>query len=376
MEASTPESILLEETRKVSDFSFKTTTDQFSDWLTVERKPTVGVCSLEQQEKKGFGITKEQSFSSSGNINKGLRLPSRRLSPGLSWRRSRERMEVKFEHFSSSSQFIEQYRNAKLIRLEEAFNKLLQDKTRTVKLSESSREGNSVIKKESKWTVETASSRPSDSCCESSCSELGQREQYNKHYVDQVKPSLPQTGYFTGKKWVYPKDISLYNSCVSKRNGSRFHVQKPEVQVFNVRDMFLQGTGKPLNTSCNKTWSVPRQRTACKSAPSNSQRIGKKLTSPTFTRTSASQDTPMVAASQSEPTNFMDFKSLIEGQSVTKLLPKSYNSFEHLKKVGKTVEYGVENKVQQGLEYENMFKDVIDFYKHRKPDTRSVRIGT
>ena len=212
MEGSSPECKLLEESQKGSQFSFKTTNDELCDWLSIERKPAVRLCSAEQHGKRCFTNHKEQS--SSGDIYKDLRWPHRRYTSRASWSRNNEQLQVKFEHFSSSSQYIDKYRKAKKLRLEAVLNKLVEHKARTLKLSQRADRPKSVSERQGKLKAGATSPIPSYA----SCPELERQEGCNQQLNDSANPSLPQTGCFTGKKWVYPKDIdSCKNICRTKR---------------------------------------------------------------------------------------------------------------------------------------------------------------
>ena len=216
MKRSTAELILLKESQKGSHFSFKTDTDQeLCDWLSVE-KLTVSPCSAEQLEKKGVVGRKEQSFSSFGNVNKGFRHFPPVGSIVGSRCRIRDGLHVKFEHYSSSSQFIQQYRRAKELRFEAALNKLMEHKSRVLRPSRSLHQ---VVETKSKSVTEGTNKMPSRN---SSCPELRHQERSCQGLANSAKPSLPQTGYFTGKKWIYPRDTGLLNHNYGSNSHKRY----------------------------------------------------------------------------------------------------------------------------------------------------------
>lgn len=150
-------------------------------------------------------------------------------------------------------------------------------------------------------------------------------------------------------------------------------------QVFDVRNIFLQGKGKPLNSASNKMWVVPRQATVCSSAPVSHQKPPKEMSSPNCLAVPKPRKNEIRPSSQNKTTDYTDFNSIVEGLHETKLASDSPQIFESSSKLGTAVGNSHLTTKEPSLEYGNMFKNVIDLYGDCKHDTRShiyVRIGT
>jgi hypothetical protein len=189
MERLSPQILLLQESKRGEQFHLTAANEQFSDWLNVD--PYL------EEEKPCINTVKRQVSSSI--TNKSSSLNYRRYSPCSNWTKSLKKLDMKFEHFPDSSCYIEQYRRAKQFRIEERFAKLMQLKEKTVSCQNESSFADRNLQ----------------------CSELGTKQdsvypkkgQLSLHggvrqCGNPVKPSLPQTGYFAGRKWVYPKDFA------------------------------------------------------------------------------------------------------------------------------------------------------------------------
>ena len=143
--------------------------------------------------------------------------------------------------------------------------------------------------------------------------------------------------------------------------------------MLNRGNMYLKGIGKPLYNSLNKTWTVPASRSStCKSAPSTNERSWKNVLSPRQKSQSVCSPEEVESDGEAPCQNFIDFSSLGQEPKVAKFVPtaKRYHRFDHLQKVEDTSE----QNNQHSLEYENLFKEVIDFYSCKQD--KSVKITT
>lgn len=137
--------------------------------------------------------------------------------------------------------------------------------------------------------------------------------------------------------------------------------------------MFLQGTGKPLNNYCNKTWTVSRHKTVCKSAPTVRQHQSKDSNTDSWNN---AKQMKIIAPRKS--LTCADLSKLLETHSIAR--PKSTlpttavdHFYENIQNSEKSV---VSPRVGDRVEYEQIFKNVFDFYE-QNTDTRShVYINT
>ena len=193
MEGLSPKLVLLQESAKERQIqALKTTNEQFCDWLNFDQTDL-----YLQEEKPCTNTPKRQACSS--NVNKSSSLNYRRYSPCSNWTRSLKDLETQFEHFTDSSYYIQQYRRAKQLRVEERLMKLMQQKEKTV----SCQNRDSLVDKNTKSSKltkdqEKGSPRPGEVFLKGGIKKCG----------DVIKPSLPGSGYFAGRKWVYPKDFA------------------------------------------------------------------------------------------------------------------------------------------------------------------------
>ena len=134
-------------------------------------------------------------------------------------------------------------------------------------------------------------------------------------------------------------------------------------------NMFLQGTGKPLNISTNKNWQFPQQRTMCKSAPASRQSQTRPNQSGIWNSVQAK---PIKSLAPSELLTCADLTVLFEKHSLTQ--PKSSlqtmpmeHSYEQVKSPKKSV---MAKKCEDREEYEKIFRNVFDFYEQNS-DLRS-----
>ena len=192
MEGLSSSMLLLQESKKGQEFRLKTANEQFCDWLNFDQKIDVDL----REEKLCINTQKRQA--SSGNANKSSSLNCRRYPPCSNWTKSFKNLDIKFEHFADSSCYIEQYRRAKQLRIEERLSQLM-------------RRNEKAVSCQKKGTFADRNLHSSESTTEqdSAYPKQGQRRlQGLKQLGGTVKPSLPQSGYFVGRKWVYPKDFA------------------------------------------------------------------------------------------------------------------------------------------------------------------------
>ena len=188
MEGLSAKIVLLQESKQERQIlPLKTTNEQFCDWLNFNQ---MDLCL--QQEKPCANAPKRQACSS--NVNKTSNPNYRRYSPCSN--RTLKDLEIQFEHFTESSFYIQQYRRAKQLRVEERLMKLMQHKERAVSR-------HNIVDKETKSSEltnkqEGSRPKPGDSFLKGGIKKCG----------DVIKPSLPGSGYFAGRKWVYPKDFA------------------------------------------------------------------------------------------------------------------------------------------------------------------------
>ena len=139
--------------------------------------------------------------------------------------------------------------------------------------------------------------------------------------------------------------------------------------------MFLQGTGKPLNISCNKSSTVPRHRSACKSAPA---RRPKQHNPIQIGSLGAKQTKAMVSPDQNKFLTCADLSLLLQKHSITQ--PKSSspatllgNAHDRVKSPKGTVD---SKRVEDRIEYENIFRNVFEFYEQNSDARSHVYINT
>ena len=139
--------------------------------------------------------------------------------------------------------------------------------------------------------------------------------------------------------------------------------------------MFLQGTGKPLNISCNKSWTVPRHRTECKSAPAYRQNQPNRSHLGIWNSYST-QAKRTKSPAQNKSLTCADLSMLLQKHSITE--PKSSlqtvcRSYEHVKSPETAVD---SNSVGDRVEYEKIFRNVFDFYEQNSDSRSHVYINT
>ena len=187
MEGLSPAILLLQQSKRGQDFPLKPANEQFCDWLNFDQQDA----SL-LDDKPCVNARQVPS----NNANKFLNY--RRYSPCSNWTRSLKDLDIKFEHFADSSSYIEQYRREKQMRIEERFAKLMQRNERAVTCEK----GGSIADRN------THNPQTSEQNSVHSKQTLHSLQNATKRSGDTVKPSLPQPGYFAGRKWVYPKDFA------------------------------------------------------------------------------------------------------------------------------------------------------------------------
>ena len=351
--------LLLQESKKEQEFCLKPANEQFCDWLNFDQMDG----SL--MDDKPCLNARQVSAS---NANKCFSY--RRYPACLNWTKSLMNLDIKFEHFTESTCYIEQYRRAKQLRIEERLAKLMQRNEKT----DSCQKGGSFVDRSVRSSESTAEQQNHIRCKQTHDS----AQNGTKRSGNAIKPSLPQSGYFAGRKWVYPKDFArLCSKNIGVKCGShRTQLKRTDIQTLNTKTkMFLRGTGKPLNISCNKSPTVPRHRSACKSAPAC--RLNQPY--PIQPGSLGTQQTKvMVPPDQNKSLTCADLSLLLQKHSVTQPKPSSPvtsvgNAFERVKSPKATVE---SKSVEDNLEYENIFRNVFEFYEQNSDARSRVYINT
>ena len=203
MEGLSPKVILLEESKKPQQAYLQKPNDQFSNWVNFEEIDSMYL-PYERPRSNAF---KRQISSSI--TTKGLSSTNRRFSSSNWTNRLQNVIDLKFEHFFDSSCYIQQYRHAKRVRMEEKLAGLMQSKGKRLTCER----GNSHVDKNaqsSNIALKSEEQCNSSFIKEPTCSL--KEDLCSKQSGVPVKPSLPQSGYFAGRKWVYPRDYSRVSS--------------------------------------------------------------------------------------------------------------------------------------------------------------------
>ncbi|XP_028394819.1 uncharacterized protein LOC114518967 [Dendronephthya gigantea] len=370
MEGLCPKVILLEESEKAQQVYVQKANDQCSNWVNFEEVDNMSL----RNERPCNNASKRQIPSSI--TTKGL-IPTNRRFSSSNWTYSlRNFIDPKFEHFLDSSCYIQQYRHAKRTRIEEKLAGLMQSREKRL----THERGNSHAEKNAQSIAMMSAEQDTNSCSkkEPTC---GLNEDRCRKQSVPVKPSLPQSGYFAGRKWVYPRDYSQgSNKNIGVKCGDTRMSQSKTAnkQVNSIsRNMFLRGTGKPLNISSNKNW-IPRYRTVCKSAPASRQK------QPEYSKPDTTQVQTIKTPARSDSLTHANLSALLERHSsdTTTQLRSSFQtspvqqSYAQVKTKKNSVE---SNSDANRLEYEKIFRNVFDFYEQNSAEKRShlyINIGT
>ena len=214
MEGLSPSMLLLQESKKGQEFCLKPANEQFCDWLSFDQID--GSLMDDKPCLNGRQV-------STSNTNKFLNY--RRYPTCLNWTKSLKNLDIKFEHFTESTCYIEQYRRAKQLRIQERLAKLVQRNEKTA----SCQKGRSFADRNVRSLESTAEQQNNIHCKQ----KLHSPQNGTKRSGNAIKPSLPQSGYFAGRKWVYPKDFArLCSKNIGVKCGShRTQLKRTDIQV-------------------------------------------------------------------------------------------------------------------------------------------------
>lgn len=195
MERLSPEHLLLEESERANTFCVKSSHEQLSDWLNFDQ-----IDLFLEVEKACINNVKRQA--SSTTVNKSLKTNQGQYTPCSRRPKRLTNLHIKFEHFSDYTFYIEQYRQTKQLRLAERVAKLVKCKgdAENCQITNGSSFDHDRKLESSDFASEQVCVYP----------KFGQQSHRlsGQRYDMTVKPSLPQSGCFTGRKWVYPKDFA------------------------------------------------------------------------------------------------------------------------------------------------------------------------